>query len=98
MKEPTMEEVLELVDFRRNFNTLYVAAVKVSVEGSVFGHVYGDVNGNVLGDIKGSVEGTINGRKWQFVETPIEKAIRLIREGKGEEAIKLLEESRDDND
>jgi hypothetical protein len=66
------------------------------VEGSVGDCVGGNV-GNVLGDVggyvKGSVNGTINGRQWQFVETPKEKAIRLIREGKSEEAIKVLEES-----
>jgi hypothetical protein len=93
MKEPTMEEVLELVEFRRNaFGKLYVNAVKVSVEGSVWGHVHGDVNGCIYGDVEGTVEGTISGRQWQFAETPKEKAIRLIREGKSEEAIITLEE------
>jgi len=93
MKEPTMEEVLELVDFQRNVHgRLCVRTVKVSVEGSVWGHVHGDVNGSVWGDVEGTVEGTISGRQWQFAETPKEKAIRLIREGKSEEAIITLEE------
>jgi len=77
MKEPTMEEVQQLVEIERN------------VHGKLF--VY-DVYCTVWGDVHGTVKGTIEGRKWEFVETPKEKAIRLIREGKCEEAIKLLEE------
>lgn len=93
MKEPTMEEVLKLVEFGRGGGGwLYVAAVKCSVEGSVFGSVYGDVNGSVFSHIGGTVHGTINGRGWESIETPAEKAVRLIREGKGDEAIKILEE------
>ena len=83
MKGPTMEEVLELVEFHRNLHgKLFVC----------------DVYCTVWGDVYGTVKGTIEGRKWEFVETPMEKAIRLIREGNGEEAIKVLEESSDDND
>jgi len=94
MKNPSRQEVAELVEFGRGGDGwLYVAAVKGSVEGTVFGNVYGDVDGSVLGHIEGTVEGTISGREWELVQTPKEKAIRLIREGKGEEAIKVLEES-----
>ena len=94
MEKPTMEEVLNLVEFKRNLRgKLYVLDVKVSIAGSVWGHVAGDVNGSVCGRVEGTVEGTIGGRQWEFVETPKEKAIRLIREGRGEEAIKALEES-----
>lgn len=94
MKEPTMEEVLNLVEFKRNLRgNLYVLDVKVSIAGSVWGHVAGDVNGSVWGSVEGTVEGTIGGRDWQFVETPKEKIIRLIREGRGEEAIAVLQES-----
>ena len=94
MKEPTMEEVLNLVEFKRNLRgKLYVLDVKVSIAGSVWGHVAGDVNGSVWGRVEGRVEGTIGGREWEFVETPKEKIIRLIREGRGEEAIVALEES-----
>jgi len=78
MKEPTMEEMQQLVDFQRN------------VHGQLF---VCDVYCTVWGDVHGTVKGTIEGRKWEFVETPKEKAIRLIREGKGEEAIMALEES-----
>ena len=93
MKEPTMEEVLNLVEFKRNLRgKLYVLDVKVSIAGSVWGHVAGDVNGSVWGRVEGSVEGTIGGRQWEFVETPKEKAIRLIRERRYEEAIMALEE------
>jgi hypothetical protein len=100
--KPTIEEVLELVEFKRDiFGILYVNNVRCSVQGSVAGSVGGNVGGsvggsvwgNVYGDVKCNVSGTINGREWEFVETPKEKAIRLIREGKGEEAIQVLEES-----
>jgi hypothetical protein len=97
MKEPTMKEVLKLVTFRRDvWGTLYVVDVWGNVLGnvgdSVYGDVYGDVKGTVWGDVGGDVQGTIKGREWDFVETPKEKAIRLIREGKDEEAIKVLQE------
>jgi outer membrane lipoprotein SlyB len=105
MNEPTMEEVLELVSFERNGDgTLYLIGVRGSVWGNVegsikgnvlgyvSGYVEGNVWGNVCGFVGGSVGGTIDGRRWQFAETPKEKAIRLIREGNAEEAIKVLEE------
>ena len=113
MKEPTIQEVLELVSFKRDANGSlvindvfgYVAGsvlgnvyggVEGNVGGNVFGNVSGDVEGNVWGNVRGvvggSVEGTINGRKWKFVVTPKEKAIRLIREGRGDEAIQVLQE------
>ena len=97
MKEPTMEEVLELVAFDRDKDgsRLHIKKVFGHVWGDVCGTVRGDVWGNVRGDVWGNVWGTvqgkIQGRKWQFVETPKERAIRLIREGKGDEAIKVLE-------
>ena len=88
---------------------LYVHTVNARVYGDVVGDVNGSVNGNVKGNVEGSVKGnvigsvhgcvsgnvggTINGRDWQFIETPKEKVIRLIREGRGEEAIMALEES-----
>ena len=90
MKEPKIQEVLKLVAFERDLDgELYV----VGVRGNVWGNVEGSVLGSVLGAVSGDVHGTINGRKWQFVETPKEKAIRLIREGRGDEAIKVLQES-----
>jgi len=106
MEEPTMEEVLDLVEFERNADgrlrvrNVY-RAVWGDVQGAVYGAVYGDVWGDVVGHVKGNVkldvwgnvQGKINGRKWQYVETPKERVIRLIREGKGEEAIKVLEEN-----
>ena len=109
MKEPTIEEVLELVEFDRDKDgNLRVKKVRGNVWGNVQGYVWGnvmddvkgDVRGNVWGnvmddvkgDVQGYVRGKISGREWQYVETPKERAIRLIREGKGEEAIKVLEE------
>ena len=80
MKEPTMAEMKQLVDFQRNgHGQLFVC----------------DVYCTVWGDVHGTVKGTIEGRKWQFVETPKEKAIRLVREGKGDEAIAVLEETQE---
>ena len=109
MEEPTMEEVLELVEFDRGKDGgLRVRKVYGTVCGSVIGSVWGNIRGSVWGSIEGNVQGSIEGdvwanvwgtvrgkiqgRKWQYVETPKERAIRLIREGKGEEAIKVLEE------
>lgn len=116
MKEPTMEEVLELIDFGRDAKgKLFVlnvkdhvmgdvnchvrGSVKGDVKGHVWGYVWGSVKGHIMGNVErnvwggvwGTVKGTISGREWQFAETPKEKAIRLIREGKGEEAIDVLE-------
>jgi hypothetical protein len=87
---------------------LHISNVKSDVKGCVYGNVLGAVWGNVGGDISGDVGGsiagsvgvsiggtvkdTISGRKWQYVETTIEKAIRLIRERRYEEAIMALEE------
>lgn len=98
MERPTNEEMMKLVDFERDVDgTLFVKNVKGSVlgyvEGDVGASIQGSVSGNIYGHVGGRVCGTVNGRKWQFVETPKEKAIRLIREGKSEEAIKVLEES-----
>ena len=107
MKEPTMEEILGLVNFERfSDGELFVRRVLGNVGGDVWGDVEGDVWGDVWGSVKGrvwgdvrrnvggTVKGKINGREWQYVETPKERAIRLIREGKGDEAIKVLEEEQ----
>ena len=77
MKEPTMAEMLALVDFQR------------SAHGKLF---VCDVYCTVWGDVHGTVKGTINGRQWQYAETIKEQIIRLIREGNTEEAINMLEE------
>lgn len=98
MKKPTIKEVLELVEFGRSDDgNLFISYIN----GSVMGDVNGNVRGNIWGDVKGYVNGsigenvwgTIKGRLWEFTETDKEYAIRLIREGKSEEAIKVLEES-----
>ena len=66
MKEPTMEEVLKLVSFRRDdAGTLYVSAVYGDV-GNVHGNVHGWIDGNV-GNVHGDVSqvggdiGTVGG-------------------------------------
>jgi outer membrane lipoprotein SlyB len=66
-------------------------SVKGFVHGDVWGSVLGDVKGNVIGNINGNVHGRINGKEWTLVESPKEKIIRMIREGKGEQAIDMIE-------
>ena len=101
MKEPTMEEMLKLVRFERwGDGELYVHTVRGDVhhrvEGTVFHGVKDDVFGGVGGDLFGGVGkrlfGHINGREWEYIETTNQKVIRLIQEGRGDEAIKVLEE------
>jgi hypothetical protein len=100
MKKPTMQEVLQLVEFGRllggdlfvrNVHGDIKEDVKGSVGGSVRGFVHGDVWRSVLGDVKGNVHGRINGKDWTIVESPKEKIIRMIREGNGEQAIDMIE-------
>ncbi len=72
MKEPTMEEVLELVSFKRDADgKLYISIVYGSVYGRVRGSVFGDVGnvhgsvGNVggsVGDVGGDVYGDVKGK------------------------------------
>lgn len=93
MKEPTMKEVLEIVEFDLiSPGDLRIKRIHGSVWGDVLGNVYGHVCGDIWESVNGTVNGKISGREWQFVETPKERAIRLIREGEIEEAIKVLEE------
>ena len=55
MKEPTIEEVLELASFGRyRDGKLYIDDVYGNVVGSVWGDVGGDV-GNVWGEVHGKV-------------------------------------------
>jgi len=55
MKEPTLEEILKLVTFKRDSE----GNLKVlNVEGNV-GNVYGNVDGDVCGDVGGNVGGKI---------------------------------------
>lgn len=94
MKKSTVKKMIRLVDFEKDVNgELYVKNVNSSVFGNVVGSVGGSVKGNICGSVIGSVWGTINKRKWQYVETPKERTIRLIRQGEIEEAIRVLEES-----
>ena len=98
MKEIVIKEVLELVEFERSDDgKLFISYIRGNVMGDVDGNVNGNIWGNVQGYVNGSigenVRGTINGRLWEFTETDKEYAIRLIREGRSEEAIKVLEES-----
>lgn len=107
MKEPTIEEVLRLVEFERdadgvlcvkNVNGDVWGDIEGEVMGNVVGSVGGNVNrhvyGNVMGHVYGSVGGNVNFRKWKYADTPKEKMIRLIRQGKcHEEAIEILGES-----
>jgi hypothetical protein len=86
------------VEFERSDDgKLFISYIRGNVMGDVDGNVNGNIWGNVQGYVNGSigenVRGTINGRLWEFTETDKEYAIRLIREGRSEEAIKVLEES-----
>jgi len=98
MKEIAIKEVLELVEFERSDDgKLFISYIKGNVmgdvDGNLEGHVWGSIKGCVNGNIGENVWGTINGRLWEFTETDKEYAIRLIREGRSEKAIKVLEGS-----
>lgn len=104
-----MTEIQNLVEFGRNEDgDLIIKKIKSNVHGPIYGFVEGDIDDDVFGDVKASIKGDvwgdvgevsgvvhgkIAGRKWQYIETPKEQAIRLIREDKINEAIKVLEES-----
>ena len=61
MTTEEVEEVLALIDFRRDeAGNLRVVNVKGDVDGLVLGHV-GIVEGNVLGSVNGSVGANVNG-------------------------------------
>lgn len=94
MTEITLDQALKLVTFKHDNGRWVVDNVGGNVYGDVYGDVYGhvyghvggqvcgnvcgNVRGNVRGNVGGDVRGTINGRRWQFVETPVEKVRRLI--------------------
>ena len=81
-KQITLEELLELVNVKQDaLGNWYIVDVKGHVSGNVYGNVGGNVLGNVEGNVGGYVSGNINGTDWQYVETPIERLKRLIREG-----------------
>lgn len=84
-KSITMDEVLELVEFRYNPLT---QSWRVS-------NVKGNSSMDVIGDcwsVGGFVHYTINDRRWQYVETPKQKLKRLIEETKNSELILLYNE------
>jgi hypothetical protein len=104
----TLEQALELVDFDQgNDGTWHVTVVKGfcsfvkgdcgTVEGNcgtVKGYC-GTVEGN-CGIVDGCVLDTINGRQWQYVETPRERVMRLVKEGAAiDELLKALEQLND---
>jgi hypothetical protein len=82
MKEPTMEEVLELVSFKRDesgeLHVCNVFGCLESVEGSIYGDVHGNVHGsvgyvygsvgNVGGDVLGNVWGKVHGKVFNIHE------------------------------
>ena len=60
MKEPTMEEVLELVSFYRDEDgKLRISDVYDNVRGNLRGSVDCNVWGNVWGDVWGEVKGKV---------------------------------------
>jgi hypothetical protein len=75
MKEPTIEEVLKLMSFRRDEGgKLYIRTVHGSVHGSVYGNVYGNV-GIVRGDVS-DVFGTVWGIPSNILR---DKVVELIK-------------------
>jgi len=92
-KDITLKEALELVEFEYviRLKQWRVAAVQDNVYGDVHGNVEGDVEGNVLGN----VYGTINSIPWQYVETPMERLKRLIKESGDKTLIEALSQLED---
>ena len=75
MKEPTMEEVLELVSFERDDSGRLcvrnvLGNVKGNVSGDVEGILFGSV-GKVVDDVRGDVLGNVEGYVGGDVEGPI---------------------------
>ena len=68
MKEPTMEEILEIVSFwRTDEGKLQVCEIK----GNILNNVYGNVCGEVKGDVA-VVRGRVRGRVYGDTKMPIE--------------------------
>ena len=67
----TLEEALELVDFFKDFTGTWRVT---TVKGS-------------CGKVEGEVFTTINGRKWQYIETPRERLVRLAQDGATKEQL-----------
>ena len=85
MTKITLKEALELVQFwRSNDGSWHV--------GDVRGNVCGDVRGDVEGSVRGDVFNTIKGRKWEFIETPVDKVRRLIEETGNDELIQAFKD------
>jgi len=81
MKEPTMEEVLKLVEFERDEDgDLFVKTVNGNVNGSVRGKVKGDVCGSIWGNVKdnieGDIQGNVKGSVWGDVWDDVKGSVR----------------------
>ena len=68
-KEPSMEEILAIVEFERDEGgclcvTKVKGTVRGNVEGSVVGGIWGSVWGGIGGDVRGNVEGSVWGSVW----------------------------------
>ena len=104
----TLEEALELVEFRKDYHRKwYVGVVKGNCNLVVKGNcdiiegnchsVKGDcdiVEGLVI-TVEGNVWGRINGRKWQYVETPKERFERLLGETENKKLIEAFKQLKD---
>jgi len=90
----TRDELLDLITVKKGPDGAWCIR---DVLTHVYGDVIGDIAGNAYGDIKGTFVGTIDGRRWEYIETPVEKLKRLIGEGADratlESAINQLEEN-----
>jgi len=81
MSEPTMEEVLALVEFGRDEDgDLFVKTVNGNVNGSVRGKVKGDVCGSIWGNVKdnieGDIQGNVKGSVWGDVWDDVKGSVR----------------------
>ena len=67
--EVTLEEVLELADFKRDSDgKLRITTVRDNVWGDVEGDVEGNVEGSILGSVLNSVLGDVLGDVWGTVK------------------------------
>ncbi len=85
-KQITLEQALRLVEFEF---TPWSGWRVASVQDSVFGNVYGNV--------EGFVHGNINSRPWKYIETPMQRLERLIKETGDEELIECFNQLEDNS-
>ena len=105
-QKPTIEDVCNLITFYKNFAGDWCVKdvlgdvygnVTGNVRGDVLGDIEGNVRGDVIGDVNGDVVGTINGCVWQYVETPKQKLLRLIKNTGNTELLEAFDQMEDNS-